>query len=120
METLRLLDGVVDIYLPDAKYADDRVAREFSGFSRYVEANRVALKEMYRQEGELQVDEEGIATRGLIVRHMVFPGNAAGTPQVLSWMSRELSPTVHVSLLAQYFPAYRALGHPLLGRKLTD
>jgi|YNPNPStandDraft_1061719.scaffolds.fasta_scaffold21649_2 putative pyruvate formate lyase activating enzyme len=119
VETLRLLDGVVDIYLPDAKYADDQAAREFSGFLHYVEANRAALKEMYRQVGELQVDEEGIAIRGLIIRHLVLPGGVAGTPQVLSWIARELSPTVHVSLLSQYFPAHRALGHPLLGRKLT-
>ncbi len=74
IETLRLLDGVVDIYLPDAKCVDDRAAREYAGFPRYVEANRAALKEMYRQVGELQVDEKGIAVRGLIMRHMVFRG----------------------------------------------
>ncbi len=119
LETLRLLDGVVDIYLPDAKYADDEPAREFSGFPRYVEVNRAALKEMYRQVGELELDEQGLAVRGIIVRHMVLPGGLAGTPQVLHWIARELSPTVHVSLLAQYFPAHRALGHPLLGRRLT-
>ncbi len=119
IETLELLDGVVDIYLPDAKYADDENAREFSGFPGYVEANRAALREMYRQVGDLEVDEAGIATRGMIVRHMVLPGGIAGTPQVLHWIATELSPAVHVSLLAQYFPAHRAIGHPLLGRKLT-
>lgn len=119
LETLQLLDGVVDIYLPDAKYADDENAREFSGFPSYVEANRAALREMYRQVGELELDEADIATRGMIVRHMVLPGGIAGTPQVLHWIATELSPTVHVSLLAQYFPAHRAIGHPLLGRKLT-
>lgn len=119
VETLHLLEGVVDIYLPDAKYADDQAAREFSGFQRYVEANRAALREMYRQVGELQVDGAGIALRGLIVRHMVLPGGVAGTDGVLRWIAEELSPTVHVSLLGQYFPAHRALGHPLLGRKLT-
>jgi len=119
ISTLQLLDGVVDIYLPDAKYADDGNAREFSGFSHYVEINRSALREMYRQVGELQVDEAGIATRGLIIRHMVLPGGIAGTPKVLQWIATEISPTVHVSLLAQYFPAHRAIGHPLLGRKLT-
>jgi putative pyruvate formate lyase activating enzyme len=119
LETLRLLEGVVDIYLPDAKYADDNVAREFSAFPRYVEVNRATLREMYRQVGELQVDEEGIARSGLIIRHMVLPGGIAGTPEVLRWIATEISPTVHVSLLAQYFPAHRAIGHPLLGRKLT-
>ncbi len=119
LETLCLLDGVVDIYLPDAKYADDDAAREFSGFPRYVEVNRAALREMYRQVGTLQVDEEGIAVRGLLIRHMVLPGGIAGTAAVLRWIATELSPAVHVSLLAQYFPAHRAIGHPLLGRKLT-
>lgn len=119
LETLRLLEGVVDIYLPDAKYADDDNAREFSGFTNYVAINRAALREMYRQVGELQLDEEGIAVRGLIIRHMVLPGGIAGTAQVLHWIVHELSPTVHVSLLSQYFPAHRALEHPLLGRKLT-
>ncbi|MBN1483761.1 MAG: radical SAM protein [Chloroflexia bacterium] len=119
LETLRLLEGIVDIYLPDAKYGQDGPAREFSGFSRYVEINRAALKEMYRQVGELELDEQGLAVRGLIIRHLVLPGGLAGTPQVLRWIAREISPTVHVSLLAQYFPAHRALGDPLLGRKLN-
>lgn len=119
VDALRLLDGVVDIYLPDAKYADDENARDYSGFAHYVESNRAALREMYRQVGELQLDGGGIAVRGMIIRHMVLPGGIAGTGPVLQWIAQELSPTVHVSLLAQYFPAHRALGHPLLGRKLT-
>jgi putative pyruvate formate lyase activating enzyme len=119
LETLRWLDGVVDIYLPDAKYADDESAREFSGYPTYVELNRAALREMFRQVGELQLDAQGIAERGMIIRHLVLPGGIAGTPQVLRWIADELSPHVHVSLMAQYFPAHRAIGHPLLGRKLT-
>jgi putative pyruvate formate lyase activating enzyme len=119
VDTLRLLDGVIDIYLPDAKYASDEAAREVSGFTRYVETNRAALREMYRQVGELQLDGEGIAVRGMIVRHLVLPGGLAGTAEVLYWIAHALSPTIHVSLMAQYFPAHRALGHPLLGRKLT-
>jgi len=119
LETLRLLDGLVDIYLPDAKYAHDEVAHELSGFDDYVEVSRVALREMYGQVGELQLDGEGVASRGMIIRHMVLPGGLAGTAEVLEWIARELSPTVHVSLLSQYFPAHRSLGHPLLGRKLS-
>ncbi len=120
VEVLRLLDGVVDVWLPDAKYATDDVARRLSGFSRYVEHNRAALREMYRQVGdELLLDGEGIAQRGLIIRHLVLPGGLAGTREVLRWIAKELSPRVHVSLMGQYFPAYRAVGHPLLGRKLT-
>ena len=120
VETLQLLDGVVDIYLPDAKYADDETARRLSGFVRYVEANRAALREMFRQVGdELVLDGEGIARRGLIVRHLVLPEGLAGTPKVLRWIAENLSPRVHVSLMDQYFPAHKAVGHPILGRKIT-
>ena len=121
VDAVRLLDGVVDVYLPDAKYADDRVARELSGFVKYVEANRAALREMYRQVGdELVLDREGIAQRGLIIRHMILPERLAGTWDVLRWIAEELSPSVHISLMAQYFPAHKAVGHPVLGRKITD
>jgi putative pyruvate formate lyase activating enzyme len=120
VEALRLLEGVVDIWLPDAKYADAGVARRLSGFEDYVEHNRAALKEIYRQVGnELVLDEAGIARRGMIVRHMVLPGGLAGTAEVLGWIAAELSPHVHVSLMDQYFPAYRVLDDPLLGRKIT-
>jgi putative pyruvate formate lyase activating enzyme len=121
VETLRLLDGVVDIYLPDAKYADDKVARRLSGFRGYVAANRAALQEMHSQVGhELMLDGQGMARRGMIVRHMVLPAGLAGTDKVLAWIARELSPWIHVSLMAQYFPAHKAVGDPVLGRRLTD
>lgn len=121
VETLRLLDGVIDIYLPDAKYADDAVARRLSGFRGYVEANRAALKEMFRQVGaELLLDESGLALRGMIIRHMVLPQGLAGTKEVLAWIAHELSPAVHISLMSQYFPAHRAVGDPVLGRKITE
>jgi putative pyruvate formate lyase activating enzyme len=120
VEALRLLRGVVDLWLPDAKYADDAVARHLSGFEGYVEANRSALREIFRQVGhELILDHEGIAVRGMIIRHLVLPEELAGTSQVLSWISQVLSPHVHVSLMDQYFPAHRALDHPSLGRSLT-
>ncbi len=119
--TLKLLDGVVDIWLPDAKYAEDAAARRLSGFRRYAGNNRAALQEMFRQVGsELQLDAEEIATRGMIVRHMVLPGGLAGTEQVLRWLASDLSPHVHVSLMDQYFPAYRAFDHPDLSRKVTS
>lgn len=119
--TLRLLEDVVDIYLPDAKYADDAVARQLSGFVGYVEANRAALREMYRQVGpELLLDEQGLAQRGMVVRHMVLPGGLSGSGDVSRWLAENLSPQLHVSIMSQYFPAYRAVGDPLLGRKITD
>jgi len=118
--TLRLLDSIVDIWLPDAKYADDSTARRLSGFKDYVTNNRAALREMYHQAGpELVLDSNGLALRGMIVRHMILPEGLAGTPQVLEWLARELSPRVHVSLMDQYFPAYRAIRDPILGRKTT-
>ena len=121
VQTLRLLEDVVDIWLPDAKYASNDIAQQMSGLENYVGVNRLALSEIYRQVGsELVLDEEGIAQRGLIIRHMVLPGNLSGTDRVLQWIADELSPRVHVSLMDQYFPAYRVLDHPLLGRKITS
>ncbi len=120
IETLRLLEGIIDIYLPDAKYADDSIAWQLSSFKDYVEHNRAALLEMYRQVGpQLILNEGGIAQRGLMVRHLVLPHNLAGTRDVLTWLADRLSPQVYVSLMAQYFPAYNAVGHPTMGRKLT-
>ncbi len=120
VETLRLLENVVDIWLPDAKYTDDAVAQRLSGFPHYAEHNRAALREVFRQVGDrLILDEEGIARRGMIVRHLVLPGGLADTPGVLRWIASELSPAVHISLMDQYFPAYQVLDHPLLGRKIT-
>jgi putative pyruvate formate lyase activating enzyme len=120
VEALQLLEGVVDLWLPDAKYADDAVARRLSGFENYVDINRDALREIHRQVGaELVLDGQGIAIRGMIVRHLVLPGGLAGTPDVLLWIARSLSPRILVSLMDQYFPAHRAIGDPLLGRKVT-
>ena len=120
VEVLRLLEGVVDLWLPDAKYADPTIASRLSGFNDYVNHNRAALREIFRQVGdELRLDGEGIAQRGMIIRHMVLPGGLAGTGQVLDWIARQLSPLVHTSLMDQYFPAPQAIGHPLLGRKIT-
>ncbi len=120
VETLRLLEGVIDIWLPDAKYTDDAVAQRVSGFGDYVARNRAALREIFRQVGgELVLDGEGIARRGLIIRHLVLPGGLADTAGVLRWIATELSPQVHISVMDQYFPAYRAFDDPLLGRKIT-
>ncbi|HUT65421.1 MAG TPA: radical SAM protein [Spirochaetota bacterium] len=117
VETLRLLDGIVDIYLPDMKYGTDEMALRYSGAVRYVEINRRAVSEMYRQTGPLRFDDEGIATRGLLVRHLVLPGGISCTGEVLRWLS-ELSRDIPVSLMNQYFPAYRAFDMKDIGRKL--
>ena len=120
IEALRLLDGVIDIYLPDAKYADDRTALRLSGFARYTAANHACLLEMYRQVGaELVLDENGIARRGMIIRHLILPNGLSQTPEVLRWIAENLSPEVHVSLMNQYFPTHKAVGHATLGRAVT-
>jgi putative pyruvate formate lyase activating enzyme len=120
IETLRWLEGVIDIWLPDSKYADDDVASSLSGFPDYVRHNRAALLEMYRQVGsELVLDGEGIAQRGMIVRHMVLPAGLSGTGPVLQWIAENLSTELHISLMNQYFPAYKCVDDPLLGRKVS-
>ena len=120
IETLRLLEDVIDIYLPDSKYADNAVGRRLSGFDHYVQHNRAVLIEIHRQVGShLVLDDEGIARRGMIVRHLVLPLNLSQTSEVLAWIAENLSRDVHVSLMAQYFPAHKAVDHPELGRGLT-
>jgi putative pyruvate formate lyase activating enzyme len=120
VSTLRLLEGVVDIYLPDAKYADEAVATRLSDFRGYVRHNRAALLEMARQVGaRLEIDADGIATRGMIVRHLVLPEGLSQTPQVLAWLAEHLGREVYISLMAQYFPTHRAVDDPQLCRRLT-
>jgi putative pyruvate formate lyase activating enzyme len=121
VSTLRRLEGVVDLWLPDAKYADDAVAWRLSGFPDYSEHNHNTLREICRQVGsQLMVDEEGIARRGMIVRHLVLPNGLAGTDRIMRWLAAELSPDTYVSLMDQYFPAYKAVNHPSLSRKVTE
>lgn len=119
LHIVRLLDKVVDIWLPDAKYADDKAAWSTSRAREYVKHNRETLKEMYRQTGDLVLDEEGIAVRGLIIRHLVMPNDHSQTYEVLKWIAEELSPNVSISLMDQFFPAYKALNDPMLNRKPT-
>ncbi len=118
MPALRLLDGVVDIYMPDAKYADEEIARRYSLVEHYPQVNRRALREMHRQVGDLQVDAHGVARRGLIVRHLVLPGGLAGTAVVMRFLAEELSPATYVNVMAQYRPCYRAGSDPVLQRPL--
>ncbi len=118
-EALALLDGVVDVYMPDMKYGDSDLARRSSHVREYVGVNRRAVREMHRQVGDLVLDEHGVAVRGLLVRHLVLPGDVAGTDQVLAWIASEVSPDTYVNLMAQYRPCYRASEHPPLDRRPT-
>ncbi len=119
VETLKLLDGIVDIYLPDIKYDDPLAARFCSRREDYVEHNRLALLEMWRQVGPLRMDADGLAWRGMIVRHLVLPDNLSGTEACLQFLVREIGPDVWVSIMDQYFPAHDALFIPPLNRKVT-
>ena len=119
VEILRLLEGIVDIYLPDIKYADPEVAERCSRRSDYIEFNRLALLEMWRQVGPLRLDAEGIACRGMLIRHLVLPENLSGTADNLAFLAEKIGPEVWVSLMHQYFPAHEALHIPPLNRKVT-
>jgi putative pyruvate formate lyase activating enzyme len=120
VDALRLLDGIVDIYLPDMKYAADEQAVRFSAAPGYREINRAAIREMLRQVGHLQVDDGGVALRGLIIRHLVLPCGGAGSAETLAWIGANLGRETHVSLMKQFFPAHEAAGVPGIHRRLTD
>lgn len=121
LDLIRMLDGVVDIYLPDFKYQDGALAAKYSSGARdYPEIAAAVIKEMHRQVGELQLDSSGIARCGLIIRHLVMPENSAGTDRFVQWVAKELSPSTYVNLMAQYHPEYKAFDHPEISRRITD
>ncbi len=135
VDTLRLLDGIIDIYLPDIKYSDPEAAKKYSGAVDYVSYNREALVEMWRQVGPILTDAQGIAVKGMMVRHLVLPENISGASECLSFLAGQLgpprktatnpaggptAPQVWVSLMNQYFPAHKGLTSPPLDRKITE
>jgi putative pyruvate formate lyase activating enzyme len=120
LEMLLLLDGVIDIYMPDMRYSDNAAAMRYSVAPYYVQVNRAAIKEMYRQVGNLVMDENGIAQRGLLVRHLVLPNGVAGTEGVIKFLAREISKDVYVSLMSQYFPAYRSAESKQVSRRISE
>jgi putative pyruvate formate lyase activating enzyme len=119
VETLRILDGIVDIYMPDMKYDDKETAREFSGIENYPEINKAAIKEMHRQTGDLKINEEGVAQRGLLVRHLVLPHGLAGTKGIVNFLAKEISSNTYVNIMAQYHPCYKAFEIPGLERRIS-
>ena len=120
METLKVLDGIVDIYMPDMKYSDEETAERLSGIKGYPEVNKAAVKEMHRQVGDLQMDRDGIARRGLLIRHLVLPNGLAGTGEIANFLAREVSANTYLNIMAQYHPCYRAFDNPLLSRPLNQ
>jgi putative pyruvate formate lyase activating enzyme len=119
LETLQLLDGIVDIYMPDMKFANGGHSKKYSRALDYPQVNRAAVREMHRQVGDLQTDEDGLATRGLLVRHLVLPRNLAGTRQIVQFLADEISKSTYLNLMAQYHPAYNANRYPELNRRVT-
>jgi putative pyruvate formate lyase activating enzyme len=119
LETLRLLDGVMDIYMPDFKFWDPQVAMDLCQAEDYPEIARQAVREMHRQVGDLAVDEQGVARRGLLVRHLVLPDDLSGTRGVMEFLAREISAQTYVNVMGQYRPCGRAAEHPSLRNFLT-
>ena len=119
VNTLKLLDGIVDIYLPDARYADNEIALKYSSAPGYFEIMKKALKEMHRQVGDLSLNRMGVAHSGLIVRHLVLPEGLSDTRKIMRFIAREISPHTYISLMAQYFPAYQAGQFPPLSRRIN-
>ncbi len=117
--SLRELDGIISVYLSDLRYASDKWAKKFSRTPDYVARARLAIREMYRQVGDLVVDEYGLAQRGLIVRHLILPNGLAGSEESLAWLASELSPEVTISIMSQYMPVHRAQRISLLSRTIT-
>jgi len=115
--TLALLDGVFDIYMPDIKYSDELTARRLSKIKDYPRVNQAAVAEMHRQVGDLQVDEGGVAVRGLLVRHLVLPGGLAGSAEVVRFLADRISRDTYLNVMDQYRPCYRAGEFPELNRR---
>ena len=119
LAALTLLDGVVDIYMPDMKYADEETAHKYSKIKRYPAVNQAGVKEMHRQVGDLVMDDNGIALRGLLVRHLVLPGGLAGTDKIARFLAEEVSRDTYINVMDEYRPCYRAYELPPLDRPVT-
>jgi len=117
--TLELLDGIVDIYMPDIKFGDNDKARKYTKSEKYFDVAKAAVKEMYRQVGDLKTDSRGIAYRGLLIRHLVMPGNLADTDIIIKFISEEISKDTVVNIMAQYYPSHKSYAFSELSRRIT-
>ncbi|WP_029552164.1 radical SAM protein [Thermocrinis jamiesonii] len=118
LESLKLMDGIVDIYLADLKYGDNQVGRKYSKVKNYWDVAKEAIKEMHRQVGDLVLDSSGIAIRGVLIRHLVLPNRLAGTEKIAEFLS-SISPRMAVNVMDQYYPSYKAWDYPELSRRIT-
>ena len=119
VETLKLLEGYIDIYLPDLKYYYNELGKKYSKVDNYFEIATSAIKEMYRQVGSPQLNEKGIMQKGLMIRHLILPNQIENSKNVLKWIKENIDNDVYVSIMAQYFPTYKAKESDELNRKLT-
>lgn len=120
IEAIKILDGIVDIYMPDFKYSDPEMALRYSKAKDYPQMAKTAIKEMHRQVGDLIIDERGIALRGLLVRHLVLPEGVAGTKEVVRFIAEEISKDTYINIMEQYYPCYKAFENPPLDRRITE
>lgn len=120
IETIKMLKGYIDIYLPDLKYADNLLAKKLSNISNYFETATQAIQEMYKQVGNPELNENGVMQKGMIIRHLVLPNYIENSKNVLNWIHENLPKEVYVSIMAQYFPTYKAKEDEKLNRKLTQ
>ncbi len=118
--TIKLLEDIIDIYMPDIKYSDNETAQRFSGIKNYWNVVKSVIKEMYRQVGDLHVNRKGIAKRGLLVRHLVLPHNLAGSENVIDFIADEISRDTYLNIMNQYHPAFNAAKYKELNRRITD
>jgi len=116
VDTLKLLEGIVDIYMPDVKFAEEDKAFKYLRVKGYPKVMKEAVKEMYRQVGDLKIDDKGIAYRGLLVRHLVMPDGLAGTREIMDFLAKEISKHTYVNIMGQYYPCYLAKDYPELNR----
>lgn len=119
LEAIKIVDGVVDIYMPDFKYSDSEMALRYSKAKDYPGVAKEVIKEMHRQVGDLIIDERGIALRGLLVRHLVLPEGVAGTKEVVRFIAEEISKDTYINIMEQYYPCYKAYEYPQLDRRIT-
>ncbi len=119
-DMIKMLNGIIDIYMPDIRYSSSEMAKKYSHIKNYVEFNRAAISEMYRQAGILKLDKSGIAKKGLIIRLLVMPGDIAGINKTLDFLKNELSVDIHLSIMAQYHPEYNARSIPIISRRISE
>ena len=119
VETLKILEGYIDIYLPDLKYYYNELGKKYSKVDNYFEIATLAIKEMYRQVGSPQLNEKGIMQKGLMIRHLILPNQIENSKNVLKWIKENMDNNIYVSIMAQYFPTYKARELDELNRKLT-